>query len=148
MHQRFDQKVALITGAAKGIGKAIVQRLAAEGAAVIVNYLSSEPEAIELVKEISEAGGEAIAIRGDVGKKSDVREMAAQAINKFGKIDILVVERRLASDFAPAALDDIEMVALAPLVDDDISRFVIHSLQAHEDHLDILWRYQLKDLGA
>lgn len=83
----LKNKVALITGASRGIGKAIALKFAKEGAKIIVNYLNSETEAKNVVKEI---GSEAIAIKCDVSKEDEVKNMVEKAINKFGKIDILV----------------------------------------------------------
>jgi len=87
---KLKDKVALITGSSRGIGKATAIRFAKEGAKVIINYLNSEAKANHSVKEIKKIGSEAIAIKCDVSQENDVKNMIDQAIKKFGKIDILV----------------------------------------------------------
>ena len=83
-------KVALVTGAAKRIGRNVALRLASEGADVIVNYRTSKPEAGEVVAQILASGRRAIAIQGDVGKRADVLAMFAAVEKEFGRLDILV----------------------------------------------------------
>src|ERR1700688_3490826 len=83
-------KVAVVTGASKGIGAGIARQLAAEGAAVVVNYASSKQGADKIVDEISKRGGKAIAVQGDVAKKKDIERLFAETKQAFGKIDILV----------------------------------------------------------
>jgi len=87
---KLNGKVAVVTGASKGIGASIAQQLAAEGAAVIVNYASSKSDADKVVDEIAKAGGKAVAIQGSVSKKADVEKLFSAAEKNFGKIDILV----------------------------------------------------------
>lgn len=87
---KFKNKVALITGASRGIGKATALLFAKEGAKVVVNYFSSEKEAFVVVDEIKKIGSEAVAIKCDVSEEGQVKEMVDKVINKFGKIDILV----------------------------------------------------------
>ena len=87
---RFRDKVVLITGASRGIGKAIALLFAKEGAKIVVNYHAAEKEANEVVKEISKIGSEAIAVKCDVSKEEEVKKMISEAIKKFGKIDVLV----------------------------------------------------------
>lgn len=87
---RLDGKVAIVTGAARGIGSCIAQEFAREGARVVVNYRSSENSAQKLVREIKEIGSEAIAIRADVSKNDDAEKLVRTAIEKFGRLDILV----------------------------------------------------------
>ena len=79
-----------MTGASKGIGADIAKHLAAEGAAVVVNYASSKEGADRVVDKISKRGGKAIAVQANVGKKADITHLFAQAKKAFGKIDILV----------------------------------------------------------
>jgi NAD(P)-dependent dehydrogenase (short-subunit alcohol dehydrogenase family) len=86
----LDKKVALVTGAAKRIGRSIALRLAAEGADVIVNYRTSESEAAEVVKQIEGLGRRALAIQANVAKSADVKELFATIEKEFGHLDILV----------------------------------------------------------
>jgi 3-oxoacyl-[acyl-carrier protein] reductase len=83
-------KIALVTGASKGIGAGIAKQLAAEGAAVVVNYASSKSDADKVVDEIAKGGGKAVAIQGNVAKKADVEKLFVAAEKALGKIDILV----------------------------------------------------------
>ena len=83
-------KVAVVTGASKGIGAAIAKHLAAEGASVVVNYSSSKLGADKVVTEISARGGKAIAVQGDVAKKADIDRLFAETKKAFGRLDILV----------------------------------------------------------
>jgi 3-oxoacyl-[acyl-carrier protein] reductase len=87
---KLNGKVAVVTGASKGIGAGIAKHLATEGAAVVVNYASSKDGADKVVDEISKRGGKAIAVQGDVAKKKDIERLFAEGKNSFGKIDILV----------------------------------------------------------
>ena len=80
----------MVTGASKGIGADIAKHLAAEGAAVVVNYASSKQAADGVVDEISKRGGKAVAVQGDVAKKAEVERLFAATEKAFGKIDILV----------------------------------------------------------
>ena len=97
---KLNGKVAVITGASKGIGAGIARQFAAEGAAVVVNYASSKEGADRVVDEISKRGGKAIAVQGDVGKKKDIERLFAEAKKSFGRIDILV-NNAGAYDFKP-----------------------------------------------
>jgi NAD(P)-dependent dehydrogenase (short-subunit alcohol dehydrogenase family) len=83
-------KVALITGAAKRIGRSIALRLAAEGADMVINYATSQTEADQLAAEIAASGRRAIAMQADVSKKPEVDKLFAQVENEFGRLDILV----------------------------------------------------------
>ncbi len=87
---KLTGKVAVVTGASKGIGAAIAQELAQDGAATIVNYASSPRQAEELVANIKSAGGQAKAVRADVSKPAEARQLVDEAVSEFGRIDILV----------------------------------------------------------
>lgn len=93
-------KAAVVTGASKGIGAAIAKALAAEGAAVIVNYSSSKEGAGAVVDAITAAGGKAVAVGGDVSKGADAQAIVASAIEHFGRLDVLVNNSGL-YEFAP-----------------------------------------------
>ncbi|MGN6639059.1 MAG: SDR family NAD(P)-dependent oxidoreductase [Mucilaginibacter sp.] len=88
--KKLANKVAVVTGASKGIGAGIAKDLAAEGAAVVVNYASSKEGAEKVVAEIVNNGGRAIAIQGDVSKSADVEKLFDETKKAFGGIDILV----------------------------------------------------------
>jgi len=88
--QPVEQKVALVTGGSRGIGAAIVERLAKDGFTVIVNYARSADEADELVRKIEQAGGRAISAQADVSDAASVRKMFDSAEQAFGGIDVLV----------------------------------------------------------
>ena len=88
--QNLNGKIALVTGASKGLGKGIAIELAACGAEVIVNYLSSQKQADEVVEEIRANGGKAIGIRADVSCKESVDEMFDEIKKRYGRLDILV----------------------------------------------------------
>ena len=83
-------KVALVTGASKGIGAAIAKALGAEGASVVVNYASSKSGADKVVESITSAGGKAIAVKGDVSKAADAKALVEETIKSFGRLDVLV----------------------------------------------------------
>src|SRR5437879_2707552 len=87
---KLSGKVAVVTGASKGIGAGIAKHLAAEGAAVVVNYASSKDGADKVVDEISKRGGEAIAVQGDVAKRKDIERLFAETKKAFGRLDVLV----------------------------------------------------------
>lgn len=90
MSKKLAGKVAIVTGASKGIGAAIATRLAEDGASVVVNYASSKAGAEAVVDRITKAGGKAVAAKADVSREADVLDLFAQAKNAFGKVDILV----------------------------------------------------------
>jgi 3-oxoacyl-[acyl-carrier protein] reductase len=87
---KFSNKVAVVTGASKGIGAAIAKRLAAEGASVVVNYATSKQDADRVVAQITQAGGRAIAVAAHVGNEDDVARLFAETKKAFGKVDVLV----------------------------------------------------------
>ena len=87
---KLTGKVAVVTGASKGIGAAISKTLAANGAAVVVNYASSKAGADQVVETITSAGGKAVAVQGDVSKSAGAKGIIDTAIAAFGRLDILV----------------------------------------------------------
>ena len=97
-------KVALVTGAAKRIGRSVALRLASEGADVIVNYRASRAEADEVVAQISATGRRAMAVRADVAKRTDVLALFATVEKEFGRLDILVNN---AGMFFPAKFEEL-----------------------------------------
>jgi len=86
----FKDKVAVVTGASRSIGRGIALALAREGCAVVVNYRKSQEEADEVVNTIKEMGGRAIAVKCDVSKRDEVEAMFKATVEKYGKVDILV----------------------------------------------------------
>ncbi len=98
--KKLAGKVAVVTGASKGIGAAIAKHLAAEGASVVVNYASSKSGADKVVAEITNAGGKAVAVQGDVSKKVDIDRLFAETKRAFGQLDVLVNNAGI-YEFAP-----------------------------------------------
>src|ERR1700681_3655355 len=87
---KLNGKVAVVTGASKGIGADIARHLAAEGAAVVVNYSSSKEGADRVVDEIAKRGGKAVAVQANVSKQAEIDRLFAETKKAFGKLDILV----------------------------------------------------------
>ena len=100
MSERLKGKVAVVTGASKGIGAAIARHFADEGAAVVVNYSSSKEGADRVVAEIKGNGGRAIAVQANVAKHADIQRLFAEARKAFGRLDILVNNAGI-YEFAP-----------------------------------------------
>lgn len=90
MPNKLAGKVAVVTGASKGIGASIAKQLAAEGASVVVNYSTSKEGADRVVSEITAKGGKAVAVQADISKKADIARLFGETKKSFGKLDILV----------------------------------------------------------
>src|SRR5262245_1294751 len=100
MAGKLKGKVAVVTGASKGIGAEIARHLASEGAAVVVSYATSKDGADKVVADITRRDGKAVAVQADVAKEGDVRRLFAEAKKAFGKVDILVNNAGI-YEFAP-----------------------------------------------
>jgi 3-oxoacyl-[acyl-carrier protein] reductase len=98
--KKLTGKVAVVTGASKGIGAAIAKEMAAEGAAVVVNYSSSKAGADKTVGDIAKAGGKAVALQADMSKQADINRLFSEAKKAFGQVDILVNNAGI-YEFAP-----------------------------------------------
>lgn len=100
MTGKLNGKVAVVTGASKGIGASIAKHLADEGASVVVNYSSSKDGADRVVREIGSKGGKAIAVQANVAKEADIRRLFAETREKLGRVDVLVNNAGI-YEFAP-----------------------------------------------
>lgn len=87
---KLENKIAIVTGSSRGIGRAIALAFAKEGADVVINYLQSEDKARDVVRQILDMKRKAIAVKADVSKEAEVKEMVSRTLETFGKIDILV----------------------------------------------------------
>lgn len=113
--QKLREKVALVTGASRGIGRAIALELATEGATVVVNYARSGTAAEAVVTEITQAGGRAIALQGDVSQASDVENLFNQIKSQFGRIDVLVNNAGITRDTLLLRMDSEDWQAVIDL---------------------------------
>jgi 3-oxoacyl-[acyl-carrier protein] reductase len=86
----LEKRVALVTGASRGFGRAIALAFAAEGAAVVVNYVGSRPQAEEVAAAIRDRGRDAVVVRADVAREDDVRHLVEATLTRFGRLDVLV----------------------------------------------------------
>lgn len=102
MSQKLANKVAVVTGASKGLGASIALHLAAEGASVVVNYATSKSGADKVVAEITSKGGQAIAVQANVAQQAEIQHLFEEALKVFGKVDILVNNAGV-YEFAPLA---------------------------------------------
>src|SRR5688572_14282123 len=98
--KQLHGKVAIVTGASKGIGASVAKHLADAGASVVVNYASSKQGADRVVADITKDGGKAIAVQADVSKKADIERLFAEAKKAFGRLDILINNAGI-YEFAP-----------------------------------------------
>jgi 3-oxoacyl-[acyl-carrier protein] reductase len=115
-------KVAVVTGASKGIGAAIAKELAAQGASVVVNYASSKEGAEKVVAEITKAGGKAIAIGGSVANAADIDKLFAETKKAYGKVDVLVNN---AGVYAFAPLDAITEEEIDRIFDTNVKGLLL-----------------------
>jgi 3-oxoacyl-[acyl-carrier protein] reductase len=102
------KKIAIVTGASRGIGRAVAKRLAQDGFAVVVNYLSNASEAEEVVAEIKVIGGEAIAVKADVANQADVVRLFEETMKKFGSVDVVVHNSGIMT-LSPIDKSDVEL---------------------------------------
>ena len=116
--QPLAGKTAVVTGSSRGVGADTAKLLAAQGAAVVVNYRQKAPRANKVVKEITEAGGRAIAVGGDLTNPEDVRALMKAAVDEFGSLDVLVLnasggmETSMGEDYALRLNRDAQVDAL------------------------------------
>ena len=108
----IDGKVALVTGASRGIGRAVALKLASEGAKVAINYAGSQGKAEEVKAEIEKMGGEAILVQANVADSAAVEEMVAKVLEAFGTIDILVNNAGITRDGLLARMKDEDFEAV------------------------------------
>jgi 3-oxoacyl-[acyl-carrier protein] reductase len=128
---KLQGKAAVVTGASKGIGAAIAKALAAEGAAVAVNYASSAADAEAVVKAIAGTGGKAVAIKGDVSKADQARAVIEAAVKAFGRLDVLVNN---AGVYEMAPLDAITEASFRKMFDINVLG-LLFATQAASPHL-------------
>jgi 3-oxoacyl-[acyl-carrier protein] reductase len=102
------KKVAIVTGASRGIGRAVAKRLAQDGFGVVVNYLSNASEAEQVVSEIQSIGGNAIAIKADVANQADVERLFEETMKKFGSVDVVVHNSGI-MPLSPIGKSDVEL---------------------------------------
>jgi 3-oxoacyl-[acyl-carrier protein] reductase len=127
MGQKLAGKVAVVTGASKGIGAAIAKQLAAEGAAIVVNYATSKEGAERVVAEIVKGGSKAIAVQADMSKKADIARLFLASTKAFGAIDILVNN---AGIYTPSALEDITEEHFHKQVDLNVLGLILSTQEA------------------
>jgi len=102
------QKIAIVTGASRGIGRAVAKRLAQDGFGVVVNYLSNASEAEQVVSEIQSIGGNAIAVKADVANQADVERLFEETMKKFGSVDVVVHNSGI-MPLSPIGKSDVEL---------------------------------------
>jgi 3-oxoacyl-[acyl-carrier protein] reductase len=127
MSQKLEGKVAVVTGASKGIGASIAKHLADEGAAVVVNYASSKQGADRVVAEIKGKGGRAVAVQADMSKQADIKRLFAETEKAFGRLDVLV-NNAGAYEFAP--LEEVTPEHFHKLFDLNVLGLILASQEA------------------
>ncbi|KAB1076866.1 glucose 1-dehydrogenase [Methylobacterium soli] len=128
---KLEGKVAVVTGASKGIGAAIAKTLAKEGAAIVVNYASSKAGAEAVVAAITSAGGRAVAVQGDVSQAAEAQALIEAAVQQFGRLDVLVNNSGV-YEFAP--IEDVTEAHYRRLFDVNVLG-VLLATQAASKHL-------------
>lgn len=124
---KLTNKVAVVTGASKGIGAGIAKSLAAEGASVVVNYASSKEGADRVVAEIKAKGGKAIAVQGDVSKQADISKLFTETKKAFGRLDV-VVNNAGVYEFAP--LGEVTEASFHKMFDLNVLGLILTSQEA------------------
>jgi 3-oxoacyl-[acyl-carrier protein] reductase len=124
---KLTNKVAVVTGASKGIGAGIAKSLAGEGASVVVNYASSKEGADRVVAEIKAKGGKAIAVQGDVSRQADISRLFTETTKAFGRLDI-VVNNAGVYEFAP--LGDVTEASFHKMFDLNVLGLILTSQEA------------------
>src|SRR6202522_2039586 len=119
---KLTGKVAVVTGASKGIGAAIAKELAVQGASVVVNYASSKDGADKVVAEITKAGGKAVAIGGSVAKAAEIEKLFAETKKTYGKVDVLVNN---AGVYAFAPLEEITEEEIDRIYDTNVKGLLL-----------------------
>src|SRR5882762_1859453 len=102
------KKIAIVTGASRGIGRAVAKRLVQDGFGVVVNYLSNASEAEQVVSEIQRIGGNAIAVKADVANQADVERLFEETMKKFGSVDVVVHNSGI-MPLSPIGKSDVEL---------------------------------------
>lgn len=127
MAKKLHDRVAIVTGASKGIGASIAQQLAADGASVVVNYSTSKEGADRVVADIMKNGGKAIAVQANLSKPADIKRLFAESLKAFGKIDILVNN---AGIYEFASLEEITPEHFHKLFDLNVLGLILASQEA------------------
>lgn len=120
--KKLTGKVALVTGASKGIGAAVAKALATEGAAVVVNYASDQVGAERVTSDIRAAGGRAIAVRADVSKSAEVKALFDETKSTFGAVDVLVNN---AGVFKPIPIESVDEAEFHRIVDTNVLGYLL-----------------------
>jgi len=130
MSKKLNGKVAVVTGASKGIGASIALHLAAEGASVVVNYASSKAGADRVVAEIAGNGGKAVAVQADLAREADIRRLFAETKKAFGRLDVLVNNAGV-YEFAP--LEDVTPAHFHKMFNLNVLGLILASQEAAKD---------------
>lgn len=132
VNYKLKGQTAIVTGANSGIGEGVAKALGHEGANVVINYISRPEDADEVVKYIKKNGGDAIAIKADVSKETDVQQMFQQTIRHFGTVDILVNNAGIQKD---AAFQDMTLAQWQIVIDVNLTGFFLCAREAVKEFL-------------